>query len=34
MTCLEKTVASLKDENDTLKLKVDDLEGRSRRNNI
>uniref|UniRef100_A0A8C9YHW0 L1 transposable element RRM domain-containing protein n=1 Tax=Sander lucioperca TaxID=283035 RepID=A0A8C9YHW0_SANLU len=34
MTCLEKTVASLKDENDALKLKVDDLEGRSRRNNI
>ena len=34
MTCLEKTVASIKDENDALKLKVDDLKGRSRRNNI
>lgn len=31
---LEKTVSSLKDENHTLKLKLDDLEGRSRRNNI
>lgn len=34
ITCLEKTVSSLKNENDALKLKVDDLEGRSRRNNI
>lgn len=34
ITCLEKTVSGLKDENNALKLKVDDLEGRSRRNNI
>ncbi len=31
---LEKAVSSLKNENDALKLMVDDLEGRSRRNNI
>lgn len=34
ISCLEKAFSSLKDENNTLKLKVDDLEGRSRRNNI
>lgn len=34
ITCLEKTVSDLKDENNSLKLKMDDLEGRSRRNNI
>lgn len=34
ITCLEKTVSGLKDENNALKLKVDDFEGRSRRNNI
>ncbi|XP_030266512.1 NACHT, LRR and PYD domains-containing protein 1-like [Sparus aurata] len=34
ITCLEKAVSGLKDENNALRLKVDDLEGRSRRNNI
>ena len=34
ITCLEKAVSGLKDENNALKLKVDDLEGQSRRNNI
>lgn len=34
ITRLESTVSSLKEENGSLKLKVDDLEGRSRRNNI
>lgn len=34
ITCLENIVSGLKDENNSLKLKVDDLEGRSRRNNI
>ncbi|KAK5852468.1 hypothetical protein PBY51_023934 [Eleginops maclovinus] len=34
ITCLEKTVSGLKDDHNALKLKVDDLEGRSRRNNI
>lgn len=34
ITSLEETVSGLRDENSALKLKVDDLEGRSRRNNI
>lgn len=34
ISSLEEVMAALKDENSALKLKVDDLEGRSRRNNI
>lgn len=34
ISSLEKAFSSLKDDNNALKLKVDDLEGRSRRNNI
>ncbi|KAF7660787.1 hypothetical protein LDENG_00275320 [Lucifuga dentata] len=34
ISCLEKTLSSLKAENSALMLKVDDLEGQSRHNNI